>query len=85
MAATPNWCFSLTTPPVQPGKTKNLKFSRGGLSAASLQIQEIFSKQIEKQPEIKRFPAVLVGVSLKDLVKPSKINGLQAASKVRLS
>ena len=42
-------------------------------------------------PDMKKIPAtaeavtgILVGVSLKDLAKPSKINGLQAASKVLL-
>ena len=39
----------------------------------------------EKPPKTAVFPRNLVGVSLKDLAKPSKINGLQAASKVLLS
>ena len=41
------------------------------------------NKRKKLPPEMDR--SFLVGVSLKDLVKPSKINGLQAASKALLS
>lgn len=43
-----------------------------------------FSAENKKMSEQSELCSDMVGVSLKDLAKPSKINGLQAAGKVLL-